>query len=335
MLEPIKPETAFEWYIEDKQQEFTKATINSHRSRLGHLLGWLEEQGIENMNELTGRDIQRYRTWRRKDGDLAPPTEKTEMDTIRVFTRWCESIDAVQENLYVKVQSPTLSAEENSRDVKLDADEAKEVLAYVDRYGYASIEHVTLLLLWRTMMRRGAARAIDVEDYDPEEQYIEVKHRPETGTPLKNKHDGERCIALSAEICRIFDDWLSSKRINTTDEHGRNPFLATSHGRIHNTTIQHYCYKLTRPCAYDEPCPHGREPEECEATESDGVSKCPSSVSPHAVRRGSITHHLSKDVPEGVVSDRANVSNDVLDQHYDRRNEQDKMEQRREYLSNI
>jgi hypothetical protein len=58
-------------------------------------------------------------------------------------------------------------------------------------------------------------------------------------------------------------------------------------------------------------------------------------VSPHAVRRGAITHWLNSDVPEPVVSARANVSTAVLDEHYDRRTEREKMEQRRKYLNQI
>jgi len=65
------------------------------------------------------------------------------------------------------------------------------------------------------------------------------------------------------------------------------------------------------------------------------AGKCPSSVSLHAFRRGSITRHLNSDVPETAVGDRANVSQDVLEQHYDQRSEREKMEQRRQYLDNI
>lgn len=65
----------------------------------------------------------------------------------------------------------------------------------------------------------------------------------------------------------------------------------------------------TRPCLRGGDCPHGREPETCEAMDDTKkrASRCQSSVSPHALRRGSITHHLSSDVPEKVVSDRMNV----------------------------
>jgi hypothetical protein len=40
-------------------------------------------------------------------------------------------------------------------------------------------------------------------------------------------------------------------------------------------------------------------------------------------------------IPEGIVSDRCNVSRKVLDQHDDRRTEREEMEQWREFLDKL
>ncbi len=86
---------------------------------------------------------------------------------------------------------------------------------------------------------------------------------------------------------------------------------------------------------YADEYPHDPDPLTCEARSRNQTSKCPSSLNPHAIRQGSITHSLNNDMPDKVVSDRANVSTEVIEHHYDRRSEREKMEQRREYLNNL
>ena len=153
------------------------------------------------------------------------------------------------------------------------------------------------------MMRRGAAHALDVDDYDPNGQYLELHHRPDTGTPIKNGFDGERLVDLSGWLCNLLDDWIRDRRSDVTDSYGREPLLATRQGRPAKTTIAKYCYQYSRPCVYGDECPYDRKPETCEAVEDRSASICPSSISPHAIRRGSITHHLKEEVPETAVSD--------------------------------
>ena len=58
-------------------------------------------------------------------------------------------------------------------------------------------------------------------------------------------------------------------------------------------------------------------------------------VTPDVIRREKYHAYLTEDVPVEVVSDRINVSRNVLDQHYDCRFEEVKLEQRRGYLEDV
>lgn len=230
-LEPIEPAGAVELCLR-KKPEVSEWTSYSHGSRVPGPLGTshagVTRGVIDNLNDLTGRGLKRYKLWRRDDGDLNNMTLKTQMDTLRVFIRWCEAIDAVMPDLSVKVESPNLKHNDNVREVMLDPDDGDEVLSYLRKYEYASIEHVTLTLLWHCSLRRGAAVALDVDDYDSGSQQIAVRHRPETGTPIKNKARGERVIALQASVCELLDDWIADRRPNVADEYGCGPLLATT-----------------------------------------------------------------------------------------------------------
>jgi integrase len=334
-LEPIEPDEALNLYLDHRQREVADATLSSHKSRLGHFIRWCDQEGIEDLNDLTGRRLHEFRLWRcNQNGGIKPVTEKTQMDTLRVFVRFLETIDAVPRDLSEKVQSPDLGSKENVRDELIERDHAEAVLEYLGKYEYATRQHIALTLQWHTMMRRGAVSALDLQDYDSDDQSLAVRHRPDTGTPTKNQDDGERLVALSPEVCGILDDWIASRRPDVTDEYDREPLIATPYGRIHPTTVIAIVYNWSRPCILG-PYPINRDPDVCEAANYEDASKCPETVSSHAVRRGSITHHLESDVPTEVVSARANVAPGVIEKHYDRRTEQAKMEQRRKFLRNL
>lgn len=335
-LEPLEPEQGVEWYLEDMESEYSDATIYSRRSRLGHLVRFCELEGIDNLNDLTGRILHRYRIWRREDGDLAPPSLKGQMDSVRDFIRWCESIDAVAQDLSTKVQSPSLASGQHARDVLVETEDAEAILDKLKTYEFASARHLTAHLLWHCAFRRGSVVALDLQDYHADEQYLEVRHRPDSETPLKNKYDGERFVSLTDGTCEIIDAWISDCRPDMQDNYGRDPLVTTRHGRAHTGTVQKWAYSLTRACFLSDECPHDREINQCQAAQNNSEAfRCPSSKSPHTFRRGAITHWLREDLPENFASARANVSLEILDEHYDRRSAKTKMNQRRDYLDNI
>ncbi|PSQ54650.1 integrase [Halobacteriales archaeon SW_8_68_21] len=325
-LEPITPERTLELYLDDKERDCQQATVAAHRSRLGFFVEWCSVEGIDSLDELSARDLHEFRVWRREDLNVV--SEKTQMDSLRVFIEWCETIDAVESGLYRKVNSPNLDNGENARDTVLRSDRAREILAYLERYEYATTEHVCWVILTETGVRLGGARALDVEDYpgDIETPHIEIHHRPESDTPIKNKEPGERRVAVSDEACDVIEDHLRERRPDIADEHGRHPLLATQRGRVGTSTIRTYVYRWSRPCTIGRECPHDRDPDDCEAATTEAqAARCPSSVTPHPIRRGYITQLLRAGVPVEVVSDRCNVSPAIIDQHYDVRSKEDKM----------
>jgi len=205
-LEPIEPDTAVELYLTERKAEVSKQTLRTHRGRLKHFREWCKEDGIENLNTLSGRDVRRYKIWR-SDG-ITNVTLKGLIDTLRVFLRWAVSIDAVDPELPDKVQSPSLRKGENEKTTHIDTETAEQILRYLRKYEYATLPHVVWELYWSSGMRRGASRALDVSDFDTEERYVDVKHRPETGTPLKNKYEGERPVSLSETVTTVIQDWI-------------------------------------------------------------------------------------------------------------------------------
>lgn len=336
-LEDLEPGTARKMYLEDRDGEVSSATLQSHGYRLDQFVEWCRSEGIQNLNELSGRDIQTFKLARKAEG-LAPPTLKSQMDTLRVFLRFCASIDGVHDELPESVNSPSLSAEDKRGTDTLDAEHAKQILAHRSKYDYASRKHVQIRVLWATGMRMGALRAIDLPDVHLEQQFVELHHRPESDTPLKNNVRGEREVALDVTTTNILRDYIEENRVDATDDYGREPLLTTKFGRASDNSVRAWMYQLTRPCMAGMGCPHGRDPDRCEAVDGESrmsASKCPDSVAPHAVRRGAITHHLQQDTPPRVVSDRMNVGRDTLSEHYDARTPREKMEQRRNHLPDV
>ena len=322
--EHVTPKDALELYLQEKSQECTESTVRSHRSRLSHFIEWFEsETDYTHVHELGGLDLRKYRLWR-YDDDYSPDTIKTQQDTLRVFLKFCRDIDSLPAELPEKVKRPDRGGQ---RDNEIPYERSREILEHLDQFEYATHQHVSLHLLWYSMMRVSSLRAIDVDDVDLDDGYIEIRHREKTR--LKNAEKGERTISIRPETVSLLRDYIEQHRHDVQDDYGRNPLITTQHGRPHTTTLRNWCYAWTRPCVIGQDCPHDRDEKECEATDGNNHScKCPSSESTHALRRGSISWHLRQETPASVVGDRADVSVSVLREHYSTLTEREKADVR-------
>lgn len=170
------PENALERYLSERSSEVQQATLDAHEYRLNHFLRWCNQESVDNLNNLSGRDLQNYRYWRKEDGGLNNVTLHTQMTTFRVFIKWRKDYEAVVPGLHEKVRVPDLDRDEDVADRELEPERALEILEFLEKFHYASRNHAMFRVLFRTGVRTGGLRTLDIEDDHSEDQFIEVAH---------------------------------------------------------------------------------------------------------------------------------------------------------------
>jgi len=332
----LDPQEAKEWYLDSRREELSDATYRAHKYRISPFVEFCEENDIEFLSDLNGRHFDRYKIWRREKGNLNNVTLNTQLSTLRVFIKWAEKVDAVPRSFHEYIDPPSMAPQEDVSEDILDDEDAADILRNLRKFDYASRNHAMMELLWHTGIRTGALRAIDLDHIDHEAMSIELRHKPEDDTPLKNGKAGERVVSLKGEVYDILSDYIDRNREDATDDSGREPLFSTDYGRISRQAVRRAVYGMTRPCIYRGSCPHKDDMDDCEAAQNvQNASKCPSTVSPHAVRKGAITWARLNDVPIDAVSGRMDVSPSILKKHYDQRTEEQEMENRRRYFDSL
>ena len=335
-LEPLAPEDALDWYLEHRRDDLRTATRRKQSSALGIFTDWTDEAGIDDMNDVAGRQLMEFKTWRKNQAGLKTVSLNGNLAILRTFLQFCEAIDAVHDGLSERVPLPNVPADEEVNEFVPTTEEVEGIQSYFRRFRYASRAHVEFEMIAEIGLRMGAVRAIDLDDVDGEGLVIHLRHRPESpdtyGTPLKNGADGERIVNISDGLQGLIADYVEHHRCDVLGEYDRAPLFTTSAGRITTTTMRRDFYKMTRPCEYSNECPYDRELANCDATQSRKATRCPSSFSTHPLRKWSIMHQLDEGLPKELLSDRVDVSVPVLDKHYDQRSEERKSRHRREAL---
>jgi site-specific recombinase XerD len=332
----LSPRGALERWLDKLRVDKTDPTVSAYHYRLKHFFDFCEEQGITPIGEVNGWDLETYETHRRAQG-LKAISLNNEMGTLQNFLSYCADIELVDEALPDKIDPPSVPKGAGVSDVRLEAADAKPLLQYYRTTGGArySREHVLLELFWYTGARSGAIRGADLEDYDPDGQYLTFVNRPDQDTRLKKGIDSQRSVALPDEVCDALDGYLKHTRREVYDDYGREPLLTTTQGRMSANAVRGHTYLATIPCLHSE-CPHGRDPETCEYIDYGQASQCPSSRSPHQIRTGSITWHLNCGWDIADVAEKVNASVRTIKQHYDQQSMRDEMEQRRrEYVDRL
>ena len=316
MTEVTVPE-AVESYLTERSTELSDSSIQNHRYQLKRLKEWCAGPGdIDTIEEFDPIDLSRFR--RARSEDINSNTMYNQLGVVRLFLRFAHRMGWVEESLPDSIVLPTRDG--RARDSSLDPDRASNILDKLETYRYASFDHCLMVMLWTCGMRIGTIRSLDITDFHLDEGWVEVVHRPDQGTSLKNSDGSTREVNLHGWVCDVLRAWIEDRRPAGEDAHSREPLFLTSKGRAARATLRRRVNRLTDCGNLDPGC-------DCDITYA---SKCSESVSPHDIRRSSISAWLDKGNQPELVSQRCDVSKSTIDVHYDVRSEKDKRELRRD-----
>lgn len=332
----LSPRDALERWLDKQRAEKSEASISAYYYRLKLFVEWCEQHDIDDMADVDGWAVDEYELHRRSK-QVAASTLHNEIKTLRRWLKYLGQIGVVDAGLWQGMEIPQIPETEASDDTRLSPPDAKALIEYYrdSTPHYGTRGHALLEFAWHTGARVGGIRAVDLHDVEHAQAFVRFVHRPDQDTPLKNGRDGERVVALPAVVVDVLETYIDSERMDSHDSHGRSPLFTSTRGRPTTGTLRDWMYRVTQPCVYS-PCPHDRKRDTCEYREKAKLSGCPSSRSPHQVRTGAITWMLNKGDPADVVSKRVNATVEVIEQHYDKEQDIEEMEQRRrQYVGDI
>jgi len=119
------PSQAQSMYLDSRKGEIRESTRQTHEYRLNHFVRWCNENEVDDLADLDAIDVERYKNWRRKDGDLSKSALKGQLDTLRVYLRYLGRLEIFDPELCESVPNVTMKRTDEVNERKIDEDNAE------------------------------------------------------------------------------------------------------------------------------------------------------------------------------------------------------------------
>lgn len=326
-LTPPSLEDLYKRYLSRKENR-SPATRAQYKRTIPDFIDFTRTQGSTIPSGLSTELVERYVDELRQKYE-ADATQLTYTKNVRSWLRWLSKRQYCDEATYRILDKDELGLNPGVRDEAIPRSVAQHIIEQLSEQRYGSNLHVLIELGFNAGLRIGDLRSLDVEDVVPDENTIMLRHRPDTGTRLKNGEktdstagDGERDILIKNRVTNAIQWYIDNERPDVTDEYSRSPLFATAHGRASGSTLRRWIYEATSCRWAPEEIEEDSESITCDGECNPDSSVCPCSYNPHAIRRGAIVNHLSNGLHPSRASERFDVSIPVLKKHYDPRTKQ-------------
>jgi len=326
---------AIEFFINRKKPEWKGETERTYRKGLVSFEAYTEENGIETVDDLNRWNVGAYTDYLLAQ-DYARVTVSSRQKKAKTWLKYLESQGVIQLGLHLAIDTLKLSDEEQTSDQQLEPEDARMLLKFFRSSAEwrGTCRHAVFEVIWHVGCRISGLRALDLSDYDQEAGDLKFRNRPDKGSRLKRGKTHERNVTLSETPNEVMKFYVARERPDIRDDYGRKPLFPSQRGRASDSTIRGWMYLATQPCMTVE-CPHGHRRPNCEYVPRDSASQCPSTRSPHAIRRGSITWQRNLGFDEDTVASRAAATPSVIRRYYDDPDYDDELARRREETGQI
>lgn len=319
-----------------RRQDRSPSTRSQYKRTILHFIEFAEEGGVTQPSKISTELVDSYIDELQGNYDT-DATIHTYTKNVRSWLQWLSKRNLCDESVYRILDKEEIGLSPAARDEALPAARANQLLRHLRNKRRGTEVHALTELLWNAGPRIGGVHSVDLKDFDPENRELRFRHRPETGTRLKNgdredgtSGDGERNVELSNRVVEAIQHYIEIGRPDVTDEHGREPLFTTQYGRASRSTLRRWVYKATS-CRWISV---ETGDQECDGSCCPDSDVCSYSYYPHAIRRGAIVHHLSGGLRPDLASERFDVSTKIIRKHYDPRTKRQRRKDRAESVRN-
>jgi len=305
-------------FITRNEPSWNGETARTYRKYLNTFCKYTTQENIRHLSDLNRWNVGQYTNYLLKT-DYARATIQSKQKQARRWIKWLESQGLVEVGLHLAINPITLDDEEQTSSDILPPNQLEQYLSFYRNSAKwrGTRRHALIEVIGHTGARRSGIRALDITDWNSEDRTLKLLNREKQGTRIKNGDIHERKVVISQAPAEALQMYIDRERYQKHDNQGREPILTSQQGRPTKSTMTNWLYQATLPCVMKE-CPHGKERRNCKWTEQTDSSKCPSSESPHPVRRGSITWQLNIGRDPRDVAARAGTTVEVLKRYYDK-----------------
>lgn len=213
-------------------------TVRAYHGDLADLLGYLVEQGIEQLADVGLADLRAWLAGQQGAG-LSAATLQRRSGAARVFFRWARQQGMVADDPASVLKSPKVP---KRLPVTLSQPDAAEMMAAVMMAARSDetpsgVRNLAILeVLYGAGLRVGELCGLDADDIDRQRQVLRVL----------GKGNKERSVPIGAPALRALDQWLARRAEWLTAASGAAVFLGRQGGRLDQRVARRVVHEAMR-----------------------------------------------------------------------------------------